>query len=244
MTFLPIVDRELRIAARQHRTHSIRLWIALTTMIIGAFFFLAAPGMASLEVSRRIFQSISGFALLYCLAAGRLLTADCVSSEKRDGTLGLLFLTDLKGYDVIGGKLAATSFRAFYGLLAVVPVLAVPLLMGGVSYAEFWRTVLCLVNAFLFSLAIGIFASVLCEDSRRAMGLNFILLLLLGGVPAGIAGAIAYFTSTPLVAELFYPCPVYPLVLATAPVFRLEAAHFWWSVGVIHGLHPFEGLKM
>src|SRR3954470_3270304 len=232
MTFLPIVDRELRIDARQHRTHSIRLWIALATMVIGGFFFIAAPGLASLEVSRRIFQSISGLALLYCLAAGRLLTADCVSSEKRDGTLGLLFLTDLKGYDVIGGKLAATSFRAFYGLLAVIPVLAVPLLMGGVSYAEFWRTVLSLVNAFLLSLAIGVFASVLCEDPRRAMGLSFILLLLLPGVPASIAGAIAYFTSTSLIAEFFYTCPVYPLVLATTPVFRVEAAHFWWSVGV------------
>src|SRR5205823_6492965 len=104
---------------------------------------------------------------------------DCLSSEKREGTLGLLFLTDLKGYDVVCGKLAATSFRALYGLLALVPVLAVPLLMGGITSGEFWRMVLVLVNTFLFSLAIGVFVSALCQDARKAMGANFLLLLLL-----------------------------------------------------------------
>ena len=79
-------------------------------------------------------------------------TADCLSEEKRDGTLGLLFLTDLKGYDVVGGKLVATSLNAFYGLTAIFPLLAIPLLMGGVTNGEFWRMALVLANTFLFSL--------------------------------------------------------------------------------------------
>ena len=29
------------------------------------------------------------------------MTADCLSEEKREGTLGLLFLTDLRGYDIV-----------------------------------------------------------------------------------------------------------------------------------------------
>src|SRR5437016_4501236 len=128
MIFLPIVGRELRVAARRHGTYSIRLWIALAAMVIGVFFFVANPRMSGEDLAQRIFTGVSGLALLYCLASGRLLTADCLSSEKREGTLGLLFLTDLKGYDVVCGKLAATSFRAFYGLLALFPVLAVPML--------------------------------------------------------------------------------------------------------------------
>ena len=92
----------------------------------------------------------------YCLAYGRRSTADCLSQEKREGTLGLLFLTDLKGHDVVLGKLVATSVRGFYGLLAVFPVLAVPLLLGGTTSGEFWRVVLVLMDTFLFSLAIGI----------------------------------------------------------------------------------------
>ena len=40
----------------------------------------------------------------------------------------------------------------------MLPVLAIPLLMGGVTNGEFWRTVLVLVNTFLFSLTIGLVA--------------------------------------------------------------------------------------
>ena len=36
--------------------------------------------------------------------AGLVLTADCISQERREGTLGLLFLTDLRGPDVALGN--------------------------------------------------------------------------------------------------------------------------------------------
>ena len=41
MTFLPIVDRELRVAARRHSTHSMRLAVALAAILIGLFFYAA-----------------------------------------------------------------------------------------------------------------------------------------------------------------------------------------------------------
>ncbi|HQU46125.1 MAG TPA: hypothetical protein PK867_25150, partial [Pirellulales bacterium] len=43
-----------------------------------------------------------------------MLTADCISSERREGTLGLLFLTDLRGHDVVLGKLVVAGLGAFY----------------------------------------------------------------------------------------------------------------------------------
>ena len=75
-----------------------------------------------------------------------------------------MFLTDLRGYEVVLGKLLATSLRGFYALLAVVPILAVTLLMGGVSGAQFWKTSLALVNALILSLAAGLFVSALSRD--------------------------------------------------------------------------------
>ena len=112
---------------------------------------------------------LSGYAFILCLLTGVLLTSDCLSQEKRDGTLGLLFLTDLKGYDVVLGKFIATSLNAFYGLLALLPVMALPLLLGGVTGAEFWRTALALVNALFFSLAPGICVSAFSRVSDRAV---------------------------------------------------------------------------
>src|SRR5262249_40853198 len=156
-------------------------------------------------------------ALLYCLAAGRRSTADCLSEEKREGTLGLLFLTSLKGHDVILGKLAATSLNSFFCLLAIFPVLAVPLLMGGITNGEFWRMVLVLVNPFLFSLAVGIFSSTLSQNSRRAMGANFLWFLLFAFALPALELAIAYFRSSrSFRPELLMCCPVYSFYLTFA----------------------------
>jgi ABC-type transport system involved in multi-copper enzyme maturation permease subunit len=237
MTFLPIVERELRVAARRHSTHSVRMALALAALAIGFFLYLARSQMPPQALAKEIFGGLGGLSLLYCLSSGRRSTADCLSEEKRDGTLGLLFLTDLKGYDVVLGKLAATSVSAFYGLLAVLPVLAIPLLMGGVTNGEFWRAVLVLVNTFLFSLTIGVFASVLSRDARQAMGINLLLLLALVAFPPAIAGTIAYLNNShPMLHPLFFSCPVYSYWWGFDMNYQGAPGYFWASVGVTHAL--------
>jgi hypothetical protein len=237
MTFLPIVERELLVASRRHSTYSIRLFVALVAIVIGIFFYVANLRTPKHLVAYYIFQGLSVLALLYCLAAGRRSTADCLSEEKREGTLGLLFLTKLKGYDVVLGKLAATSLNSFFCLLAIFPVLAVPLLIGGITNGEFWRMVLVLVNTFLFSLAVGIFSSSLSHNARHAMGSNFLWFLLLAFTLPAVAGVIAYYTPRHLVIpELLLCCPFYSFYLSFELHYRFETAHFWWSVAVIHGL--------
>src|SRR5689334_20580853 len=112
MTFLPIVQRELLVASRRHSTYTTRLIVALVAVVIGLFCYIANLRTPAHLVANYIFRGLSVLALLYCLAAGRRSTADCLSEEKREGTLGLLFLTKLKGYDVIFGKLTATSLNS------------------------------------------------------------------------------------------------------------------------------------
>jgi ABC-type transport system involved in multi-copper enzyme maturation permease subunit len=121
------------------------------------------------RIGMALFIPLAVIALIYCALIGVFRTADCLSEEKREGTLGLLFLTDLNGYDIVLGKLVATSLNAAYGLLALFPVLAIPLLAGGVTLMEFGRVVLVAVNTLFFSLAIGMFCSAINRDERRAM---------------------------------------------------------------------------
>ena len=237
MSFLPIVERELREAARRHSTYAMRLFVAAAAILTGVFFYLANVRNPPQGIAQSIFLGLSVLALIYCLAAGRRSTADCLSQEKREGTLGLLFLTDLKGYDVVLGKLAATSLNGFFCLVAIFPVLAVPLLMGGITSGEFWRMVLVLLVTFLFSLAIGVFVSALSWNARRAMGANFLLLLFLSASLPACAGAIAYFSPThQIVYELLYPCPVFSFYLCSDASFKWQSERFWCSLGVIHGL--------
>ena len=142
MTFLPIVERELRVAARKRSTFWLRVVAALVALIIaGGFLITAMVGSLPFGPSsfgKGLFTVLTWLSLAVTLSAGLFFTSDCLSEEKREGTLGFLLLTDLRGYDVVFGKLLATSLRSICALLAVFPILAVTLLMGGVSWCR-WR---------------------------------------------------------------------------------------------------------
>jgi len=237
MTYLPIVSRELRVAARRRSAFWVRTGVATAAIASGTFLYLANIDQPPQLVAQRIFFGLMVLGMFFCLFAGRRFTADCLSEEKRQGTLGLLFLTDLNGFDVVLGKLAATSLNGFYCLLAVFPVLAVPVLLGGVTQGEFWRVVLVLLNTFLFSLAVGMFVSALSRQARRAAGANFLLLLAIIGIPGACASAWAYLLSGGRFHwELLLSCPAYSLYLCDDLVFKLQRSSYWWSLATLHGL--------
>ena len=154
MTFLPIIDRELRVAARKRSTFWLRVASALVGMVIGGGIMMLSRigAFGASAMGDALFGVLTWLALLVALAAGLFFTSDCLSEEKREGTLGFLFLTDLRGYDVVGGKLLATSLRVTYALMSVIPILAVTFLMGAVSGPQYWKTALALLNALFFSL--------------------------------------------------------------------------------------------
>jgi len=235
MTFLPVVERELRVAARRRGTYWNRFFAALVSILVFGVIFLSAAHRSPREVGQMLFYTLSAIFLGVALLSGVRYTADCLSEEKREGTLGLLFLTDLKGYDVVLGKLAATSINAFYGLLAVFPVLAIPLLIGGVSFAEFGRMALVLTDTLLFSLATGLFASSVSRNARKAMAGTFLLILLIhAGFPALGAYLAFHYRAVPGHLPFLTPSAGYAYALAINPMF--QPGPFFGSVGLIHGL--------
>ena len=235
MTFLPIVARELRVTARRRATFWVRTMVASIAIAVGTFLYLANLASPPPTIAQRIFLGLIAISMFFCLYAGRYSTADCLSEERRQGTLGLLFLTDLKGYDIVLGKLAATSLNGFYCLLAVFPVLAVPLLLGGITQGQFWRVILVLAVTFVFSLSVGMFVSALSRDTRKAMGSNLLVLLLIVGIPGACEGLLAYFVPN----HSFHPgllisCPLYTLYLCDDSRYTLQPAFYWQSVAVLH----------
>ncbi len=57
-------------------------------------------------VGRSSLGLLTAVGLVIALASV-VITADCISRERREGTLSLLFLSTMKGRDVVLGKLAA-----------------------------------------------------------------------------------------------------------------------------------------
>nr|MBC8245132.1 ABC transporter permease subunit [Verrucomicrobiota bacterium] len=181
MNPFPIVGRELLVASRRRETQLIRFITALVGIVVLAwmFFVMSMGNEPPHQFSQVIFGVIAGFAFFFCNLAGVRLTADTLSAEKRNGTLGLLFLTNLRGLDVVLGKLSACSLQAVFGLMAVAPVMMVPLLMGGVAPAEVGRMVGVLFAALFMSLSVGMACSAQFKASKTAIGVTFFVILLL-----------------------------------------------------------------
>ena len=178
---------------------------------------------------RLLFDSLSAILFVFCLVEGVRQTADCLSQEKREGTLGLLFLTELSGRDVVWGKLAATSLGSFFALMAAFPVLAVALSAGGVTAGEFWRTILVLLNTLFAGLAWGMWAS-----SRRQIEGRSLLL--------GLGAAFAC-TLVPWIFEHFLRWVGLPnfslsvaMQLAGDAEYFARPARFWMTLLLAHGL--------
>src|SRR5262245_37875936 len=119
MIHLPIVERELRLAARRPGTQWGRVGAGVSAIVLAmwsAYDPIVHPASIN-RAGRATFVTLALVATLASVASALRLTAPCIASEKREGTLGLLFLTDLNGYDVVFGKLAATMLNTFYQAL-------------------------------------------------------------------------------------------------------------------------------
>jgi ABC-type transport system involved in multi-copper enzyme maturation permease subunit len=237
MTFLPIVGRELRVASRRSSTFWSRTAMAAICIGIGVFIFIVSSQEASSEMGKTLFATMAGLCFLHAILVGVRHTADCLSEEKREGTLGLLFLTDLKGYDVVFGKLFSTSINSFYGLLALMPIMAIPMLMGGITNGELWRVALLLVNTFFFSLSAGMFFSSISKDSRKAMGCTFVFLLFFTvGFPL-LVNAVRFFNKFQTLEMLSrWVNPGYCGALVEDLEYRAKSHEFWISLGCVHAM--------
>lgn len=184
MTIFPIVERELRVLSKKGSLYWNRLLFAGLAIVGSLFFFFLMRHSPPSEVSRPLFGFLAVLTFLYCWASGVWITSDCLSGEKRNNTLGLLFLTDLKGYDVVLGKMAAISLHSIYGVAAMFPVLAIPLLLGGVGFAEFCRLMLALFLTLLLSLSVGVGVSSMSRSAvASALIVFFAMLCFSGGGP-------------------------------------------------------------
>jgi ABC-type transport system involved in multi-copper enzyme maturation permease subunit len=234
VTFLPIVVRELNVASRRKATFWTRMIFAGLAVVIATLTLLYVgvlqprPGLGA-----GVFRALSGLGFAFCALAGVFLTADALSEEKREGTLGLLFLTDLRGYDVVLGKLLATSLTAFYGVFALFPVLALTLILGGVTAGEFWRMTLVFLNTMFLSLAAGLFVSALGREAQRALGVTGLLLLAMVVLPPVLDFGLSIASSRLPVAVLQFS-PLWGWMRSFDGPYGGSRGDFWRSLVAVH----------
>ena len=160
----PVIIRELLAESRRPFNYWMR--VAGAAALLGALLIFAfnpfgfAPGRGGI-----LFGNLNALVFLSVWIVVPLLTADCISRERREGTLGLLFLTPLKSHNIVLAKSLVHALRASSLLLGAIPVLAIPLLLGGVSGIDLLRTGLLDLGALVLALTAGLRA---CGPRRFA----------------------------------------------------------------------------
>jgi hypothetical protein len=189
----PLVERELRAGARRPLFYWLRGLLALAAGFQGYElldrFVMGpppAPGMPWVAPSGTF---ITGATLLHQMAwllflatlLMSLVSADSITRERREGTLGLLLLTDLTPREIVWGKMLSCGLTTFLVLLGSLPALMFPVLAGGVTGSEAALTGLGLLNTLFVVLAAGLWMSTVFRERRYA-------------VPAtlGLVGALAF----------------------------------------------------
>jgi hypothetical protein len=216
MSTFPVVAREMSVLSRRRSTYIGRtITVGLAMFVFGWVFLVAMAGLSVAQIGRAIFVGLASLSFLYALLAGIHATSDAISEEKREGTLGLLFLTDLRSSDITFGKLAATSLNAFYALIGIIPTLSLAVLLGGVAMTDVARVSLVLANTMFLSLSLGMLVSALSVNERRAIFAALIALSVLTLGPMIITMVATGFESLPTIG--IWLSPLYPFLCVFNP---------------------------
>lgn len=193
MSLLPVIERELRASARHPFTYYLRS-IGTGALLLASLVFGLQEGFDS-NLGGKLFGYLH-FTMFYAIwILVPLLAADCISRERREGTLGLLFMTGLCGPDIVLAKSLAHGLRALTLWVAAAPVLTVSFLLGGVSWQETMLSVVINSSAMCWALAAGVLGSVWSKTwggaiLRAAILALFFLLLMAVVAGWGLASVL------------------------------------------------------
>lgn len=189
----PVILRELRAGSRRWTTYWLRL-LGASAIVIAIFFWFMEP-TASRNAGSELFAVMHRIVFGGIWVIAPLLACDCLSQERREGTLGLLFLTNLKARDIVVAKVFSHGLRSLTMWAATIPIVAVPLLLGGIHWKELVLSVELMLSAVSLGTAAGIAASSaslgVSRAAASALCLSALFLICFGVLVYFSAGSIA-----------------------------------------------------
>ena len=187
---LTILLRELRTQGRRIGTHLMRVAIAVPV------FFLCLSDLVSEDPdnSDTLVRTSSILMVLFCFGAG-FAVSDVIGSERRRGTLGLLMLTPLRPNQVLLGKASCQATHHLLCLAAVVPVIALPLISGGITWQEVVMQCVNLLAATLLGLSAGLLATTCFRQPWASLSTCLLVLLALFLVPPALRSYYVFVNS-------------------------------------------------
>jgi ABC-type transport system involved in multi-copper enzyme maturation permease subunit len=179
----PVLARELKQRMRGRHT-----WLVLTLYlgvlaVILRWVYVAASNqgngnfgfnlLASAGVGRAVFQWLLFFILLLVCFIVPGLTSGAISGERERQTLVSLQITLLRPRSIVFGKLLASLAFVVLLVVASLPLLTVPFLVGGVSVYEVVRGLVMVLATAVTLACIGLACSALVRRTQGATVLAY-----------------------------------------------------------------------
>src|SRR5712691_2743550 len=205
----PIFVRELQTVPRRGAHYLTRTASLGLLWVLGLTAWQAAVGWhraATLGETARfgllLFQIFTYVQLTLLVFFAALSAASTVAQEKDRRTFVLLLLTDLADYEIVLGKLLGSLLPIALFLAAVVPVLLLITLLGGVAPYQVGQTILILASTALAAGALGTLVALWRDRTFQALALTVLFLVLY----------LCLVNGLPLVAARFLDPAALPVV--------------------------------
>ena len=152
----------------------------------------------------RLFLILTGFSVVSMFFIPLYTSATLVLRERTERTLGLLFMTDLKGWQIVTGKFLTALFYSMVYALGMLPLVILTASLGGVSNIQILATFLMLLGILFLGTCVGLFTgTVSASESRMSKVLFLTACILFGVIPEGLVRAYV-LTFSPAYEDLLF----------------------------------------
>lgn len=228
--FNPILIKDLRSRMRGARAYILlTIYLIILAGVTLLLYVAVAESTGSdlnagRQIGRALFFTIATVALIEVCLITPVLTSGSIAGEKERQTYDLLVASLLTPWQIVWGKLASALAFALLLIVAVVPVMSLAFLFGGVGLTEVLIAIVGLVTTAILYATIGLFWSALMQSSL---------------------GATSFAIGTVIVILLGIPFLIVIVTLilgASAPSSLLDSHWFIYISRLFTALHPFIAL--
>jgi len=181
----PIFVREWQLLPRRPQHYALRAAYLGLLLVLGGTSWLATFGWArpatlgdTARFGQLLFRLLVVAQLVVLLFFAALSAAGSIAQEKDRRTFLLLLLTDLRAYEIVLGKLLGSLLTLGVLLLGAVPVLALNVLLGGVTFSQVGQAFLVLSATSLAAGALGCMLALWRDQTFPALALTVLCLVL------------------------------------------------------------------
>lgn len=199
----PIFNREALTVPRRGRHYATRTVFLVVFWVLALTLWQAAYGWGHdttqgdlASFGRILFFFFSVFELTLVLFFSALFAASTIAQEKDRRTFVLLLMTDLRNYEIVLGKLLGSQLQLLTLIVTALPMLAVTMLLGGVSFIQVLLALMILVTSGFAAGAVGCVIALWREKTFQTLALTFLTIVLYLLVVQGMSVLPALFTAT------------------------------------------------